>query len=270
MSDEQTVDAVLRSIPGWEGAKWERLSGGFTNTTYKVTAGSHTGVLKVDDKKRSAPFNMRRAEEAVQRTAAAKGLAPNVIWANDVAYFTEFVEGQVWSRDSFTIDGQLEILASALKSLHALPLSRRSFDAVAAAKRYLDDIDSLSGDITERCMTIVEESRLPANVCCCHNDLVAENLISTPELKFLDWEYACDNDPLFDLATVIEHHELGEEQASRLLTAYFGDDAEHWQTEIQTSRRLYLALLCLWMAARPDSDTAEIHRIAGRLTTSCS
>ena len=39
----------------------------------------------------------------------------------------------------------------------------------------------------------------PRAPCCCHNDLVVGNIIAAPEIRFLDWEYACDNDPFFDL-----------------------------------------------------------------------
>jgi len=87
---------------------------------------------------------------------------------------------------------------------------------------------------------------------------------------FLDWEYACDNDPLFDLATIVEHHELGETQGRTLLDFYFEGDSCRWQKGLEEQRKLYLALLYLWMACREDSDTAEMQRVAERIATSCS
>ncbi len=265
-----TPDKVLGEISGWEGATWEELHGGLTNRTYRVANNGRVGVLKLDACRREEPFNTRCAEACVQSTAANAGLAPQVILADDCIYFTEYVEGEVWARRCLDKEGNLELIAATLKRLHALPLTGRSFDARVAARRYVERIDGLDPVLVELCTNITGSMRLPQHLCCCHNDLVAENLITTPELMFLDWEYACDNDPFFDLATVIEHHGLSDAQTARLLDAYFDDDGERWRVNLERQRKLYLALLCLWLAARPDGDSVELSRVAERLTTSCS
>jgi thiamine kinase-like enzyme len=91
---------------------------------------------------------------------------------------------------------------------------------------------------------------LSNNICCCHNDLVAANIIATPELRFLDWEYACDNDPLFDFATVVAHHNLSSARMDYLLNAYFNGDGQRWREHLARQTKLYEALLWLWEAAR--------------------
>lgn len=261
---------VLAKIPGWEGATCTELSGGLTNRTWRVTVGEKSGVLKIDDGPREAPFNTRCAEANTQKMAARAGLAPRIILADDGHYFTEYVEGVVWKRSYLDVEGNLELIASTLKRLHALPLTGRSFDADIAAKRYVERIAGLDADVVQTCTEIIASMRLPQNLCCCHNDLVAENLITTPELMFLDWEYACDNDPFFDLATVVEHHELSDAQVTTLLDAYLGGDGRRWRERLEKQRKLYLALLCLWMGSRPDSDPTELQKVTTRLTTSYS
>jgi thiamine kinase-like enzyme len=149
-------------------------------------------------------------------------------------------------------------------------LTGRAFDATVAAKRYVDQIDGLDSSVIEQCNEIISSMRLPQNLCCCHNDLVFNNIITTPDLKFLDWEYACDNDPFFDLATVVEHHELRESQVMNFLNAYFAGDGLRWRKNLEKHRKLYLALLCLWMASRSESDPTELEVIVKRLLTSCS
>ena len=117
---------------------------------------------------------------------------------------------------------------------------------------------------------VIKEVRLPNYLCCCHNDLVGENIIAAPDLKFLDWEYACDNNPLFDLATIVEHHELSEAQGRALLDAYFEGSGESWYPKLVEQQKLYLALLWLWLASRPDSSNKAIKQLGERLATSCS
>lgn len=270
MTVSLSPEEALAEIAGWEDATCTELSGGLTNRTWHVTAGDKSGVLKIDDGPRAAPFNTRCEEASTQNMAARAGLAPQIILANDGHYFTEYVEGVVWARSCLEEDGNLELIATALKRLHALPLTGRSFDAGVAAKRYVEYTVGLDADVVQKCTEIIGRMRLPQNLCCCHNDLVAENLITTPDLMFLDWEYACDNDPFFDLATVVEHHELTDTQVTRLLDAYLGGDGRRWREHLEKQRKLYLALLCLWMGSRPDSESAELQKVATRLTTSYS
>ena len=126
----------------------------------------------------------------------------------------------------------------------------RIFDAVGAAREYVRHIGDADPDMVRDCVQRVESSPLPPNLCCCHNDLVVANIINTPEVRFLDWEYACDNDPFFDLATVVAHHKLSSEQSDYLLDAYFDGDGKRWREQLARQASVYEALLWLWEASR--------------------
>ncbi len=267
---EQDPKKILAGIPDWKGASIERLSGGFTNRTFRLTKGDKRAVLKLDMLERDETLNSRHAEAQVQNTAAKAGLAPVAIHADDRMYLGEYVEGTTWTRKCLSKKGNIELVAGALKRLHALPLTGRSFDARVAANRYVEKISGLQPAVVEQCQRVIESMRLPQNLCCCHNDLVAENIITTPEIIFIDWEYACDNDPFFDLATIVEHHELSDTEASLLLDAYFDGDGQRWRESLEKQRKLYLALLCLWLASQPGSSRSEIQCVVERLATSCS
>ena len=77
-----------------------------------------------------------------------------------------------------------------------------------------------------------------------------ENIVNTPETRFLDWEYACDNDPFFDLATVAAHHELSPAQRDVLLNAYFDGDGSRWREQLERRVVVYESLLYLWEQVR--------------------
>jgi len=235
-----------------------------------VFKGDKRGVLKFDDFVRSEPLNTRFAEADIQSTVAQAGLAPRVLFVDETVYLTEYIEGTVWEPQCLDKAGNLELIAATLKRLHALPLTGRSFDAMVAARHYVENIKNPDSDLIERCNRIIESMRLPHKLCCCHNDLVAGNMITAPDLLFIDWEYACDNDPLFDLATIVEHHELSELQITRFLDAYFDADGQHWRAHLARQQKLYLALLWLWMASLPESCPSELDKITERLSTSCS
>ena len=130
------------------------------------------------------------------------------------------------------------------------PRGARTFDAAGAARDYARQIEEADERKVRECLDTIESAPRPLNLHLCHNDLVAENIISTPEIRFLDWEYASDNDPLFDLATVAAHHGLSPAQRSVLLDAYFGGDASQWHEPFAQQAEIYEALLYLWRHSR--------------------
>ncbi len=263
------ADAII-DLPEWQGAAWTELAGGLSNRAWLLEKDGRSAVLKIDDVPRTEPYNTRQEEAAVQSAAAKAGLANRVLFADERVYLTEYVDGAGWDPACLAQEGKIEQLASALRRLHSMPRTGRTFDAHGAAKLYAQSIENPDREIISVCVGIARKAQLPNFLCCCHNDLVAENMITTPALKFLDWEYACDNDPMFDLATLVEHHLLSDAIADRLLDVYFNGAGESWRAKLAEQRRLYLALHWLWLAARPDSPDRSLKRLADRLTTSCS
>jgi len=251
MSQKQTPESVLSELPNWEGASYRELTGGRTNRTLLVEAADgRRAVLKIDEKPREAPYNTRRGEEQIQNRAANRGLANPVLFSSDTVYMTEYAEGVIWSGDCLEDNSNLDHLAAALKKLHSLPLTGRTFDAMGAAREYIYHIRSADPEMVSDCLREIEAGPLPHNLCCCHNDLVVANIINMPEVRFLDWEYACDNDPFFDLATVVAHHKLSREQSDYLLDAYFDGNGKRWREQLDRQAAVYEALLWLWEASR--------------------
>ena len=244
------VAAALEQVPGWEDVKTSEISGGLNNQTWLVETDDRRAVLKIDRHPRCAPFNTRAAEAQVQTQAAQAGLAAAVLFASETVYMTEYVDGTVWSTTSLEQIENLEQLAAALRALHALPLTGRSFNAIAAAHGYAGCISDAEADKVRDCLQKIESIPLLRDLCCCHNDLVAANIIAAPDVRFLDWEYACDNDPLFDLATVVAHHRLSTERAEFLLNAYFNGNGDQWREPLERQVELYEALLWLWETSR--------------------
>jgi len=246
----ETPDAVLSGLPDWADASFERLECGQTLNSWIIDAGDRKAVLKIDDAPRQAPFNTRQAEAQIQTTAAKRGLANRVFHVTDTVLITEYVDGVIWSLDCLEDSANVEQLGIALRRLHSLPLTGRTFDAAGAAREYARRIANRDEEKVRDCLRKIEAGPLPPNLCCCHNDLVVANILNTPETRFLDWEYACDNDPFFDLATIVAHHGLSEAQCTTLLDAYFDGNGARWHEQLARQSDVYAALLYLWEKSR--------------------
>jgi thiamine kinase-like enzyme len=257
VSHGASPDEVLAGIPGWHGAAFRELPGGLTNRTLQVEKDGQRAVLKIDPLPRKPPFNSRQDEARIQQRAAALGRANGVLYVQDTVLLSEWADGEVWTPDRFDDDDNLVRLGRALREIHGLPLTGRTFDLQAAARQYAAQLDGSELDHAKPHLEVIESAPGPVNLCCCHNDLVAENILSTPDIRFLDWEYACDNDPLFDLAVVVAHHDLSAGQADVLLDARFDGKGGPLREQLETRMRLYNALRWLWAAANASPAQEE-------------
>ena len=79
----------------------------------------------------------------------------------------------------------------------------------------------------------------------------------------LDWEYAADNEPMFDLASLICFHDLGEAEIKLLLTAYDDGNSAANRIRLAAQMRLFDALQWLWIALRQQLSPSN--RLAIRL-----
>ena len=65
----------------------------------------------------------------------------------------------------------------------------------------------------------------PVPLVPCHCDPLCENFLDTGERMYIiDYEYAGNNDPMWDLGDLSVEGEFGPEQDSALIRAYFGGD----------------------------------------------
>jgi thiamine kinase len=251
------------------------LPGGLTNQSYRIDLDNSDWVLRIDAPHTAGLSLDRELESTIHVNAANAGIAPRIIMSepSQGVLVREFVDGDVWSGADLASESNLRRLAQLLQRAHTLPLSGAQFNAVTLGGNYADALaahSSLSATAAQ-CMEVIASTPAPTNWRCCHGDVVAQNIIDGDQLFLLDWEYACDNDPLFDLACVVAYHDLDSEQAEFLLQSYLGDLSE---SECQSARdrlvrqiSLFDALQWLWFARReidnPDASVRERLKVIG-------
>jgi thiamine kinase len=243
---------ALGAIPGMDGARLlGQLSDGPTNASFRAEQGGEQYVFRLD-KPGAADLGLnRRNEYRVSRIVSDAGLAPEPVYSDpgNGVYLRRFVQGRSWTVSDLEKPGNLERLARVLSKVHKLPPEGDSFDPLAAARRY-----SLQVDSDESRAILGEAERLMRKISAgssrqalCHNDLVCQNLLEGEPLMLIDWEYAGVGDPLFDLAVVVQHHELDAALASYFLDTYLGRpsiDGEKRHLAVQCE--FYACLLQLW------------------------
>lgn len=247
---------ALELVPGWDPdiADIEELKGGLTNRTYHVRQGDRQCVLRLDSEQ-SNVFQFDRASElSILAEAGNAGLAPDVLFADAQAgvLVTEYLPGRVWDESDLESTGNLESLARLLRRVHALPASGRKLDISRVAATYEDYLERRHGlhAFATRCVEIIRSIPVGDDMVCCHNDVVAANIVENDGLRLIDWEFACDHDPFFDLASAIGYHNIDAGRIAVLLDAYTGGARREASERLAEQIRVYDAIQWLWLATQ--------------------
>lgn len=251
-------DAIeaLATVPGWDprDSRIETLNGGLTNRVYHVRSKDRECVLRIDVEAPGVVVPDRRCELTIMASAAAAGVAPAILHADPEAgiLVTEYLHGRAWEQTDLEGAENLEALAGLLRRVHDLPECGFAIDLEQFAQKYEERLRRRDGlhDFALHCVKIVREHPVQADLACCHNDVVAKNVIDAGGLHLIDWEYACDNDPFFDLASVIGFHDLDGKRQHILLSAYAGGADAETSERLAGQLRLFDAVQWLWLATR--------------------
>lgn len=92
----------------------------------------------------------------------------------------------------------------------------------------------------------------------CHNDWVAGNICFTKNKHYLiDYEYASDNDPLFDVMSFLTENQLTSSEINTFLNLYFDNQHQNYTPYLQMWEQ-YHNLLWLYWANMMYDKTQEV------------
>ena len=235
MSD---LESALARVPIFAGATdltTSRLAG-LTNVNHLVAVGEDRFVLRLPGEGTSEYIN-RADEEVAARSAAAAGVNAEVIFFDpgDGLMVTRFIAGAMTMNAELFKD--LDAVGRAGRSFRQLHMTAAAFASDFTLFPMIDEYKSLLAskgaalpagyDDVQRQAELVRAAleAAPVRLAPCHCDPLCENFLDTGERMFIiDYEYAGNNDPMWDLGDLSVEGGFGPEQDDALLRAYFGDD----------------------------------------------
>jgi thiamine kinase-like enzyme len=224
------LERVFERVP-WLHADGppERLAG-LTNINYRIGE----CVVRLPGAGTSE-YISRADEEVAARSAAAAGVNVDVLFfdASDGLMVTRFAEGAVtMTPQRFADDrGAIGRAGAAMRRLHttAEPFANE-FDAFAVIDDYRTLLASKSSPLPDGfddVQAAAQAARMalaanPVEPAPCHCDPLCENFLDNGDSMFLiDYEYAGNNDPMWDLGDFSVEAELDLAADELLLASYF-------------------------------------------------
>ncbi len=258
----EKVHEKLSRIPLLAGKSPDELGlqrlGGLTNQNYKLTVDGKNYVLRIPGEG-TGEFIDRKSEEHNAAIASAAGVNAEILFfdATDGLQLCRFIDGaETMNADTLKDLGKVARAARALRDIHTFDGRFASrFDVFAMMDDYLDILAKKNATLPEGFAEVQKEAEAvrealdlrPVELVPCHCDPLAENFLDTGERMYLvDWEYAGNNDPMWDLGDLAIEVEFTPEQDSALMEAYFDGPAP----ASQVGRMVIYKAMCdlLWSA----------------------
>jgi len=227
---------------------------GLTNQSFKLITNKYSYVLRINAKHTEA-FKIDRARELIiLENAVTAGIAPEIIFKDSVnnILVTLFIDKEPWVEKDLQDQEKLKLLAQLFRKTHSLPKVGSPFEPNDIASNYFFNLQSEPQyiDFGKKCVAFIQQYGSVEAQCCCHNDVVASNIIGFKPLFLIDWEYASDNNPIFDIASVSCCHRLKKSLEQTILDEYYDGHTDHQYEELLMQKKLYDALYWLWLASR--------------------
>jgi thiamine kinase-like enzyme len=225
---------VLAAVPELRDPESvEPLTGGLTNTNYKVTSASGSYVVRISGKDTSLLAIDRENEVHNTIAAAETGVGAPFVAAlpEQDALVLGYIVGEVMDAEKLRSGDHIAAIAEACRRLHGGRRFLQDFDMFEIQPRYLelvrergfrlpDRYEEFAPRIRglERAMRVRREPTVP-----CNNDLLAENFIRVAgEMRLIDYEYSGNNEASFELGNVWSESNLSHDQLEELVAAYWG------------------------------------------------
>ena len=231
------LSSYLRRIPALahvDPSDCQRL-GGLTNLNFLVHAAGERFVLRIPGEGTDQYIN-RTHEEIAARSAAAVDVNVEVVFfdSTDGLMVTRFADAATtMTAASFRDLSAVTRAARAFRELHdrATPFANdfTLFPMIDGYRRLLTDKGAALPDGYDDVQKAAETVRdaleaHPVKLVASHCDPLCENFLDTGARMYLiDYEYAGNNDPMWDLGDLSVEADFDARQDEVLLSAYFGD-----------------------------------------------
>lgn len=264
------IEEVVAKISNWQGrdVQIELLSGGLTNTNYKVLVDGKPFFIRVPGAGTDLLAIDRNNEYHSSKTAADAGVGPKILYhfPEYSVMVLEFLDGKTMSKDLLNEPGMPARMAQSIKRLHAGERFLLDFNMFRLTEYYLrlckERNIKIPDGYLERIKTInkIEKamSVKPVQTVPCNNDLLAENYIDDgKQLWLIDYEYSGNNDPTFELGNTCQEMQFNDGQISEVCTAYFGEATPAMIARMKLNMIMSDVGWGLWAAIQANISTID-------------
>ena len=248
--DADALDALLDHLSSVRYLPREItfLDGGLTNVNVRVKTVDLDVVVRISNEESTMLAIDRESEYLNSRAAAASGASPRVVEFVPEHHLlvVDYVDGTTLTPAAVADPANLARIADAVRRLHSGPRFVSDFDMFDVQRTYLKTVQDRGYRLPDRYLEFMPQverieqalSAVDVPTVPCNNDLLAANFVDDgDQVWIIDFEYAGNNDPCFELGNIWSESTLDPPLLDELVTAYYG---RAWPSRVARARLLGL------------------------------
>jgi thiamine kinase-like enzyme len=251
---ERTLEAAIVRVEPWKGRglSYQTVSGGISNTNFRVEVeGEAFGYFVKIPGRGTEMFIDRKAARAASKQAEMLGIGPKTFdFLDDMDIeMSEFLADRRPSTHRDCVDPAFRAgVVQIYRRFHEappLPLTKTVFDMI---EEHYEQVRQLAGYWPEDHAWLYRQYRqaraaLEAaglDLVPCFNDPMPGNFLvgDDKSIKLIDFEYASNNERLYDLAIWSGEHFFSEDVDQEIIEEYFGRYDKRWHARFLVHKAL--------------------------------
>lgn len=263
----------------------KELSGGMTNHTYLARTKSNAYIARIPGN--GSDHMIKREHESYNtKIAVAAGITPEVVYDEENGKkVTRYLQNpmELSSAALRRPDNMLQVI-DILKKLHGASPFANTINIFARNREWIKRLFEMKYDLPwDYALISAEIDKIEKEILAydvpsvpCHMDTTPGNFVfSNGKLYLIDFEYAGNGDPVWDLAYLSVETEMTASQNDFMLRAYFGDaltdDIKRRFTLYLPVVEYHIGLWCLMQIANNSEivDKDELEKTAKQFISRC-
>jgi thiamine kinase-like enzyme len=239
---------------------------GLTNDIYYTTINNINCVVRVPKDDVNMIINTNNEKKVLSLIKTTDLDVEELYYFEDSRVrITKFVESLEF--DEIKSENSIIKVANLLKKFHNFKFKINSeFDIIEMFYKYYNSIKNPLFNIDKYLHILNDIKDIKNEHILCHNDLVSGNFLFTDTKTYLiDYEYAADNDPLFDLTSFTTENNLSSQESKIFYNEYFDNNISPLiSKQIIIFERFQNLLWFCWANMMFENRKDEIYRIIAK------
>ncbi|MDF2180078.1 phosphotransferase [Aliiglaciecola sp. CAU 1673] len=218
----ESVHRELAALP-WLDTDFELIPvrAGAINQNFRLNSQGQSYFLKCFAEKGPSKLD-RAALFQLQTRLADNGFAPRPLYLGKDNQFSleQWINVEDLSQSQLSSRARIHVLATRLAHIHNLPIQCAPLELIADWKGYLRQLGRADSQTLSEVQKLSEIWQQRPKLTFCHHDLSMGHVCLSSEKMTLDWEYAAQSDPVFDLASCALVNGLSRVESEHLCRDY--------------------------------------------------
>lgn len=256
------LEKIIKEVFNCEDYEVKDYDKGLSNHNYLLTINGEKYIVRIPMEASNHLFN--RANEAEVGKKCQDLDLETIYFNTDTGIkITKFNEDVKDFEESDLNDEEKVIrVAKLLKKLHTKPKADIDFNPIDKLITYRNHIKNPIIDLSKYDLIISKVNKLEFETVLCHNDVVSGNVLFSDSKDYLiDYEYAANNDPLFDVMSFLSENNITDLYLrARFYDVYFDEFTKETYSQLTLWEAFHNILWCNWAMMMYENTNDDIYK----------